>query len=320
MNPLNKFIKTNNLLSILFSSLFIFGIYKIVNDFSEITQNISKITFPILFISTIIYFLSVILRYLRWKVIYLELFDNYKFNMINETIIGYMANNLLPFRIGELYRVNRIVKSESKTFIRVLSTIFTERLFDVVALVLLLIFALPFIDKFDFKLFQIKNSAILLLGIFFLGLVALFLMKKISVFEKIIHKFLSLFNDLLSFFYECKSYNKYVIVMLLSILIWLVESLVYFVIADYFIIDISNKYLFTIILIVCSITNLSGIIPSLPGNLGNFEFFGTLAFLAMGITSSIGATVIIIVHLVLFIPISILGFIILSMQKIALKK
>lgn len=317
---MNKFKKTNNLLSIIFSSLFIFGIYKIVNDFTQIVDNISQITFPILLLSTLIYFLSVILRYLRWKIIYLQLFNNYKFNMINETIIGYMANNLLPFRIGELYRVNRIVKSENNSYIRVLSTIFTERLFDVGALVLLMIFALPFIEKFDFKLFQIQYSALLILGLPCLFFITVYFLRKLSIFEKIIKKLLTLFNDLLSFFYESKSLNKYLIVILLSIFIWIIESLVYFIIADYFIIDMSNEYLFTIILIVCSITNLSGIIPSLPGNLGNFEFFGTLAFLAMGVSSSIGATVIIIVHLVLFIPISILGFIILSMQKIALKK
>ncbi len=175
-------------------------------------------------------------------------------------------------------------------------------------------------NQFDFKLFELSNTAIFISILIIISIVTLLFLRKIIFFEILIQKLIFLFNDLLSFFYECRSYKKYLFISVLSILIWIIESIVYYVIADYFILDISRKYLFTIILIVCSITNLSGIIPSLPGNLGNFEFFGTLSFLAMGISSSIGATVIIIVHLVLFIPISILGFIIISMQKLAQKK
>ena len=320
MNPLNKLNKTNNLLSIIFSILFLFGIYKIVNDFSLIAENISKISASILIMSTLVYFSSVFLRYMRWKIIYSHQFNSQKFNMLNETIIGYMANNLLPFRLGEIYRVNRIVKSEQNSFIRVLSTIFTERFFDVIVLLIILILAFPFIDKFDLKVFQVQNTFLLFLLIVFLLFFSIFLLKKISIFENIIIKFLNLFRDLLSFFLECKSYKKYFYIISISLLIWIVESIVYFIVADFFITDISNAYLFSIILIVCSITNLSGVIPSLPGNIGNFEFFGTLAFIAMNINSSTGATIIIIVHLVLFVPISILGFIILSLEKIPFKK
>lgn len=320
MNQLNKYKKANNLLSILFSIFFLFGIYKIVNDFGIIVENISKINFYLLLLSSLVYLSSVILRYIRWKVIYRNLFSVHKFNMFNETIIGYMANNLLPFRLGEIYRVNRIVKSEQINFMRVLSSIFTERFFDVFALLLILILSFPFIDKFDLKLFQVQNTFVLFLLFISLLIIGVFILKKVNIFENLIKRILEIFKDLLSFFYECHSYKQYLIILSLSITIWLVESIVYFIIADYFITDMSNTNLFIIILIVCSITNLSGIIPSLPGNIGNFEFFGTLAFLAMNISSATGATVIIIVHLVLFIPISILGFIILSIEKLSFKK
>ena len=75
-----------------------------------------------------------------------------------------------------------------------------------------------------------------------------------------------------------------------------------------------------IILIVCSITNLSGVIPSLPGNIGGFEFFGTISFIILGIASAAGASIIITVHLILFVPISIIGIIILILEKLNLIK
>ena len=46
---------------------------------------------------------------------HIELLNNYKFNMLNETIIGYMANNILPFRIGELYRARRSIGQTKRT-------------------------------------------------------------------------------------------------------------------------------------------------------------------------------------------------------------
>ena len=208
MNLLNNFKNINNLFSIIFSLLFIFGVYKIVNDFNSIIDNISKISFSILFVSTLVYFTSVLLRYFRWKIIYKELFERYKFNMLNETIIGYMANNIFPFRLGELYRVNRIVNSEQNKFTRVLSTIFTERLFDVISLIIIMIFAFPFIKEFDFKLFQIKNSFIIIL-IFLLLLIFVFLLSRLNFFRILLSKILVFFQDILSFFYECKSINKF---------------------------------------------------------------------------------------------------------------
>jgi len=319
---LNNLKQTNNILSIVFSVLFIYGLFTIVNDFDVIVEKISNISFSVLILSTLIYFSSVILRYLRWKIIYKELFSNYKFNMLNETIIGYMANNLLPFRLGEIYRVNRIVKGEKVGFLRTLSTIFTERISDVLALILILLISLPFINEFSlnnvsvnasfvsyFVFFLILFSSVILMGLF----------RKFEIFRSIILRIFLIFKDLLSFFYECKSFKKYLNIFLLSLLIWIVESIVYFTITNHLITDISNLRLIFIVFIVCAVTNLSGIIPSLPGNLGNFEFFGTLAFLIMNVSSSVGATVIITVHLILFIPISILGFIIIAIEKISFK-
>ena len=108
---MNNLKNINNLFSIIFSLLFIFGVYKIVNDFNSIIDNISKISVSILFFSTLVYFTSVILRYFRWKIIYKELFDQYKFNMLNETIIGYMANNIFPFILE--------VASKNQSFLKI---------------------------------------------------------------------------------------------------------------------------------------------------------------------------------------------------------
>ena len=157
---MNK-IKSNlyNLLSIVLSILFIYGLVLIINDFDEIFSNISNLNIRVISTASIVYFVSVYFRYLRWKLIYKELIGNYKFNMLQETIVGYMANNIFPFRLGELYRVKRISDKESEGFIKILSTVFTERFTDVLALLLFIIISLPFIREFNSKV-QFENNEI----------------------------------------------------------------------------------------------------------------------------------------------------------------
>jgi hypothetical protein len=316
---LNKIIKKKyNLLSIIFSLLFIYGLFLIIKDFNVIIEKINQIEIHVFFLATIIYFLSVIFRFIRWKIIYKEVLGNYKFNILRETIIGYMANNLFPFRLGEIYRVKRITDFEKVKFVKVLSTIFAERFTDVIALLLLLFISLPFINKIDLNYIEINNKTLIyyLISILFLLIFFSFLCtSSFSAIKIIRKKIINISLSLLEFFISKRKPSLYFKIFTLSILIWVIEAFVYFYIAHQFITQINEINLFFIILIVCSITNLSGIIPSLPGNIGNFEFFGTMTFLILGINSEIGASIIITVHIVLFIPITFIGFIMLISEK-----
>ena len=329
---MNK-IKSNlyNLLSIVLSILFIYGLVLIINDFDEIFSNISKLNIRVIFTASVVYFVSVYFRYLRWKLIYKELIGNYKFNMLKETIVGYMANNIFPFRLGELYRVKRISDKESEGFLKILSTVFTERFTDVLALLFFIILSIPFIRKFNTKI-QFENNEINIfdIGISFLSYLVIFIILiiisfilyrlKLPYINKAILIITNFITSLTIFFNHKRELNKYSYLTILSIIIWLIEAIVYYVIAIEFL-PYHNKYeLIYIILIVCSITNLSGAIPSLPGNIGGFEFFGTITFIILGIASAAGASIIITVHLILFVPISIIGIIILILEKLNLIK
>ena len=94
---------------------------------------------------------------------------------------------------------------------------------------------------------------------------------KLPYIKKAILIITNFISSLTIFFNHKRELNKYSYLTILSIIIWLIEAIVYYVIAIEFLPN-HNKYeLIYIILIVCSITNLSGVIPSLPGNIGGFE-------------------------------------------------
>ncbi len=60
------------------------------------------------------------------------------YSLYSSVIVGYMANNILPFRAGEMVRALYARKLENLPLPLLLSTIFIERLFDLVSLSLLL--------------------------------------------------------------------------------------------------------------------------------------------------------------------------------------
>ena len=85
---MNRILNKSNIISLIFSVLFAIGLYTLINDFNSLIEHIFSVHYSVFLISSLIYFTSVILRYIRWKIIYIELLNNYKFNMLNETIIG----------------------------------------------------------------------------------------------------------------------------------------------------------------------------------------------------------------------------------------
>ena len=329
---MNKFkLNIYNSLSIILSLFFVYGLVIIINDFDEIFSNISKVNVFIIMSATFVYFISVFFRYLRWKFIYKELIGNYKLNMFMETIIGYMANNIFPFRLGEIYRVKRVSDKESISFIKVLSTIFTERLTDILALLIFIIISLPFIKEFNYvielddrniDLLDFGNNLVNYFIIITLFSIVFFVIYKLKIplIELVISKLLSFIKSLTIFFSKKRSIKKYINLYILSFLIWFIEAGVYYIVSVEILPNHNKLDLLFIILFVCSITNLSGVIPSLPANIGGFEFFGTLAFLILGISTNQGASIIITVHLILFAPISLFGIIILLSEKLNLLK
>ena len=84
------------------------------------------------------YFLGVCFRTLRWQVL-LSGIDEIKIRTLFPiVVIGYMANNILPFRLWELIRGYYLKNKKGVPTATALSTIFVERIMDGLALILIL--------------------------------------------------------------------------------------------------------------------------------------------------------------------------------------
>ncbi len=87
---------------------------------------------------------------------------------------GYLLNNVLPFRLGEIGRAFLLDKKSKLGFWRVLSTIVVERLLDVIFAVALVLVSLPFVINTSWA----KNSALIAGGVVLIGLVLLFVLAR----------------------------------------------------------------------------------------------------------------------------------------------
>lgn len=84
-------------------------------------------------------FCAIVVRCLRWSILMRPLVDISPWRLLPYAIIGYMANNLLPARAGEVVRAYATGERENVSRMGVLGTVAVERLFDGCVLVIMLL-------------------------------------------------------------------------------------------------------------------------------------------------------------------------------------
>lgn len=86
-------------------------------------------------------FISYYFRAVRWRFLLLPIKKTQMNNLFAATIIGYMANNLLPARLGEFVRAYSLGEKEEIDKSAVFATLVLDRLFDGFTVLLILLFA-----------------------------------------------------------------------------------------------------------------------------------------------------------------------------------
>ena len=86
-------------------------------------------------------------RVKRWRVLFYPTEIKSDGDLFGAMTVGYMLNNLLPLRVGELGRAFVIGKTEGVDAVQALSTILVERLLDILVLFAMLLVLLPFVDE-----------------------------------------------------------------------------------------------------------------------------------------------------------------------------
>ncbi len=235
--------------------------------------------------------------------------------LLSATMIGFMSNNILPARVGELIRALVLSKKESVSFVSVLTSLIAERVMDgftISIIALLAIYTLPLDEK-------IKFFGVLFFLIFLTLQILIFIIinsksvkgKLFDVLPEGLNRYLSM---IISGLEGLKRFKNSGITFMSAFLIWFLSSLYFYFMGVAMDIPLPLSASFSILVSVA----LGLIIPSSPGFIGVYHFFCQKAVEMYGIDASRAFAYAVVTHFVQFIAVTVLGFFFLFYENLSL--
>src|SRR3990172_8206053 len=116
-------------LGIAVSTVFLFLALRGLN-LAEVWADLRSANYLWLIPSVAVYFLAVLVRTWRWDYLLRPLKRIPVRRLFPVVVIGYMGNNIFPWRVGELLRAYVLKRNEQVSISSSLATIVVERIFD----------------------------------------------------------------------------------------------------------------------------------------------------------------------------------------------
>jgi uncharacterized protein (TIRG00374 family) len=263
--------------------------------------------------STVVFVAGVALRAVRWW----SLFDAERRPPLRAVaralLVGYFFNNILPARAGEAARVISLHARARTPRAQTIGTVVAERVFDLLALLLILSAAYPWLPPISW----LRAAAIF--GLVVVACIAVLVVVLVRYEERAIHWLLSplrrVRRDGFAERVETAAINAgrglvairdprvALGAMLLTIASWVVLSLSYWILMAAFSLDLP----FAAALLVTVTINMGLVLPSSPAALGVFEAATVIALQAFDVPQAEALSYAIVLHLLNLVPFLVVG-------------
>ncbi len=280
-------------------------------DLDQMRVALAQMDYGALPFAVILFFGTLFSRSMAWRTVLMERarFRDY-FLTLNQ---GYLLNNLLPFRLGELGRALLIGGRVGISFWQALSSIVVERVFDLGIAAGLLLGTLPFVVGGDWA----RSAASVSLVIVVIGFATLFVMaQRPELFTRFVEwitrpvpKLSHWLKDKLASFLEglsaLKSAQRFLTVAFWMLLTWFFNVAWYYVLMRSFLPQATWFWaLFTI-----AVASVGVAIPSSPAYIGVFEGVMVGALSLFGVDPAISLAYAVVGHILYFVITGIVGII-----------
>ncbi len=265
----------------------VFGILIVANvDWHKMAAALRTANYLYVAPAFILTFVGYLVRTVRWQIILAPTKRVSFGSAFAVLLIGFTANNLLPARIGELVRAYVLGRRENLSKSLSLATIVVERVFDGVTImgflaVLSLVYDLPSWGQ------VLARGGALVFGTALIGIALLLFQetRTLRVLDLVLQPFPARLGAAVQriahFFIEglhaLRSTRSLVLIVLLSITVWSLESASYLMLIMGFHLPIEGVSRIYAAVFLLTVINLGNIVPAAPGFAGSFEFFALQA-------------------------------------------
>lgn len=283
-------------------------------ELSEVWQNVRQANYWWLVPGVGAYFVGVWVRTWRWDYMLRPLKRIPVAELFPVVVIGYMGNNVYPFRAGELLRSYVLRRREDVPMSASLATVIVERVFDGLVMLLFVFIALPFAPIPSDSLRTLVTVA----SLGFLGAMLLFFAlaaapeKALRLTNWATNRFLperfrqpalDFMERFLQGLEALRSFRNVLMIFFTSVIIWLLETVKYWFVMHAFPFQVS----FFALLLMNGVVNLATTLPSAPGYVGTFDTPGIAILVLYGVASGLAGAYTLVLHAALWLPITLLG-------------
>ena len=283
-------------------------------DLAQLWAVIQRIEPGWLLLAAAVYFLAAYIITWRWYYLLRPVKDVPPARLFPLVIVGYMGNNVYPFRVGEVIRAYLLNRREDAPIPATLTTILVERVFDGLTMLVFIFTALLFVE-FDAP--GIKSGILALTVVFVAALLVFFALALRPALARRLYtailtrvapapvgeRLIALADNLLDGLATLRSPRALALTFAASLLSWTVEASTYWIVLRAFPFEAS----FFVVLLMVGLGNLATILPTTPGYVGTFHGVVVLVLQAFAVPQVDAAAYAVIMHAVIWLPVTLAG-------------
>jgi len=283
-------------------------------------SSLAEVRLPLLLAATLVYFAAVVVIAFRWQFLLRSLKYIRLSSLTKLVFIGYMGNNVYPLRAGDALRIILLRRQFGVPFLPSATIVATERIIDVCVMLVFLQGSLLLIEVESKAVEAILGFSAPLFAVAMLA--ALMLAAKPNLFRTVVYPTLNILppvisaplmrfaDDVIAGLEGLRSPAQFLGALVSSILTWAIEAFTYWLVMHAFGLELN----YAVALLLVGAVNLAGLIPASPGQVGVNEFVVVAILTALDIGASIATAYAVVIHIVIWLPITLAGFALLLKQ------
>jgi uncharacterized protein (TIRG00374 family) len=301
-------------------------------DFNQLWAALQSVDYRYILLAVVCTFVSYFLRAVRWHYLLISEKDIPLSSLYPATIIGYMANNVLPARLGEFVRAYVLAQREGLQTPTVFASLVIDRLFDGFTVMLILLITL-----FNLQLPQGLSEAETMLRtggivtfLLYAGVVVFLLLLKHQTVrtlawtgmilkpfpQRLTDRIIPLLGSFIGGIRMSSKGGHIAAVLLSSFAVWVFCVIPVNLVLQGFNINLPiTASMFILVLLVFAV-----MVPASPGFIGTYHYACFKGLSAFGIAESTSVSIALVLHGTAFFPVILAGFYHLWSSKMSLRE